>query len=256
MPARLGLQTITGLSNVDSPLLHATSSSAQRSTSATRVSDVLVDRCARRLPHTRSGGYYPRDLRSMYDVHRRANYGTGQTIGFTLWGAGEVQAATTAFATTTGEPALTVTRPAPHWQQPDDAELVHVDHQALPNHLLNILENGNTNNNYGGNDETGLDVELSHGMAPGVAEKYYLGDCSTTPSPGLTNGDSCNGSDVGLEDAIEDAANDPTLHSVSNSWVYGGDAEYGSADPFDVIATNNSYAIAAAAGTTFYFSHG
>ena len=54
-------------------------------------------------------------------------------------------------------------------------------------------------------------------MAPGDAEKYYLGDCSATPSPGLTNGDNCNGSDVGLEDAIEDAANDPTLHSVSNS---------------------------------------
>ena len=74
-------------------------------------------------------------------------------------------------------------------------------------------------------------------MAPGVAEKYYLADCSTTPSPGLTNGGSCNGSDVGLEDAIEDAANDPTLHSVSDSWGYGGDAEYGSADPFDVTAT-------------------
>ena len=127
--------------------------------------------------------------------------------------------------------------------------------QEQPNHLLNILENGNTNNNYAGNDETGLDVETAHGMAPGVAEKYYLADCSTTPSPGLTNGGNCNGSDVGLEDAIEDAANDPTLHSVSNSWGYGGDAEFGAQDPF-VLATTNSFAIAAAAGTTFYFSTG
>ena len=54
---------------------------------------------------------------------------------------------------------------------------------------------------------------------------------------------------------MEDAANDPTLHSVSNSWGFGGEAEWGAADPF-VIATENSLAIAAAAGTTFYFSTG
>ena len=54
---------------------------------------------------------------------------------------------------------------------------------------------------------------------------------------------------------IEDAANDPTLHCVSNSWGYGGDAEWGASDPF-VITTGNSLALAAAAGTTFYFSTG
>ena len=132
---------------------------------------------------------------------------------------------------TTGEPALTVDTPvhAPGNDPTTPSSCTSIT--GAPNHLLNILENGNTNNNYGGNDETGLDVEISHGMAPGVAEKYYLADCSTTPSPGLTNGGSCNGSDVGLEEAIEDAANDSTLHSVSDSWGYGGDPEYGSRGP-------------------------
>jgi photosystem II stability/assembly factor-like uncharacterized protein len=126
--------------------------------------------------------------------------------------------------------------------------------QEAPNHILSVLENGNANNNYAGNDETGLDVEVSHGMAPGVAEKYYLADCSTTPSPGLSNA-SCNGSDVGLEDAIEDSSNDPTLHSISDSWGYGPDPEGGPTDPFEV-ATNNSQAIAAAAGTTVWCAVG
>ena len=60
---------------------------------------------------------------------------------------------------------------------------------------------------------------------------------------------------MGLEDAVEDAANDPTLHSVSNSWGYAGEPEWGTADPF-MQAVQNSFAIAAAAGTTFYFSTG
>ena len=86
--------------------------------------------------------------------------------------------------------------------------------------------------------------------------KYYASDCATTtpPGSGLTNA-GCNGTDVGLEEAIEDAANDPTLHSVSNSWAFGGEAEWGAADPF-LIAAENSLAIGAAAGTTFYFSTG
>ena len=74
------------------------------------------------------------------------------------------------------------------------------------------------------------------------------------PGSGLAQGD-CNGTDVGMEEAMEDAANDPTLHSVSNSWGYGGEAEWGLADPF-VISTNNILALAAAAGTSFYFSTG
>ncbi len=246
VPARLGIQTVSGLSNIDQ-FFTDTQLDHVKPSAASSVRSHLSS-------HTRSPGYYPRDLRSMYDVTSTTNYGTGQTLGYTLWGAGEVQAALTAFATTTGETALTDDTPCVATGSPTVASSCTTIQEA-PNHLLNVLENGNTNNNYGGNDETGLDVEVSHGMAPGSAEKYYLGDCSTTPSPGLTNGGSCNGSDVGLEDAMEDAANDPTLHSVSNSWGYGGEAEYGLADPFE-IAVNNDMAYAAAAGTTFYFSTG
>ena len=54
---------------------------------------------------------------------------------------------------------------------------------------------------------------------------------------------------------MEDAASDPTLHSVSNSWGYGGEAEWGLTDPF-VVATTNILSLAAAAGTSFYFSTG
>ncbi|MFZ0665087.1 MAG: Ig-like domain repeat protein [Acidimicrobiales bacterium] len=251
VPARLGVQSISGLSNIDQFFTDIQLGKASAASDAGGGNG--TDKGG--IKYTRTGGYYPSDLQSMYDVQGTYGYGTGQTMGFTLWGAGEVQAATTEFATVTGQPALTVDTACTASGNSPTSPSSCTATQEQPNHLLNILENGNTNNAYGGNDETGLDVETSHGMAPGVAEKYYLGDCSATPSPGTTNGDNCNGSDVGLEDAIEDAANDPTLHSVSNSWGYGGDTEWGAQDPFE-LATNNSLAIAAAAGTTFYFSTG
>ena len=54
---------------------------------------------------------------------------------------------------------------------------------------------------------------------------------------------------------MEDAANDPTLHSVSNSWATAARPSGALTDPF-VVATENILALAAAAGTTFYFSTG
>jgi hypothetical protein len=121
---------------------------------------------------------------------------------------------------------------------------------------MTILENGNLNNNFGSNVETALDIEAAHAVATHVGMKYYASDWAsvTPPGSGLTNA-GCNGSDVGLEMAIEDAANDPTLHSVSNSWAFGGEAEWGASDPF-LLASENSFQLAAAAGTTFYFSTG
>ena len=100
--------------------------------------------------------------------------------------------------------------------------------QVAGDHLVTILENGNTanaNGQYDSNVETALDIEQAHGIATHAAMKYYDADCSDAVAPGSGNSDSgnCNGSDVGLEDAVEDAANDPTLHTVSNSWGYGGD---------------------------------
>ena len=120
---------------------------------------------------------------------------------------------------------------------------------VAPDHLLFILENGNLNNNFGSNVETALDIEARPRRRRRTsAMKYYAADCASTtpPGSGLTNA-GCNGSDVGLEETIEDAANDPTLHSVSNSWAFGGEAEWGAADPF-LLAAENSLTIGAAAG--------
>ena len=61
VPARLGLQTISGLSNVDSPLFFTDIQLSQGSTSATSVSRTSSSTAAHAvIPHTRSGGYYPR----------------------------------------------------------------------------------------------------------------------------------------------------------------------------------------------------
>ena len=242
VPARLGVQSVSGLSDVDRFFSEAQlSRGGPQGTKPTNV---------------RSGGYFPADLRSMYDVAGHGYDGTGQTLGFTLWGAGERQTAMNAFATATGDQLITVDTPCNGNGTPTTPSSCTTQSVA-GDHLLSILENGNTNNQFGGNVETALDIEQAHGIATHAAMKYYLADCTATPPPGsgLSNGSNCNGSDVGLEDALEDAANDPTLHSVSNSWAFGGEAEWGLADPF-LLASQNSLAIGAAAGTTFYFSTG
>jgi photosystem II stability/assembly factor-like uncharacterized protein len=239
VPARLGVQSVSGLSDVDR-----------------FYSEVQLTHGGTKAANVRSGGYFPTDLRSMYDVAGHGYDGTGQTLGFTLWGAGERQTAMTAFATATGDQLITVDPPCTGNGSPTTPSSC-VTQSVAGDHLLSILENGNTNNQFGGNVETALDIEQAHGIATHAAMKYYLADCTASPpaGSGLSNGGNCNGSDVGLEDALEDAANDPTLHSVSNSWAFGGEAEWGLADPF-LLASQNSLAIGAAAGTTFYFSTG
>jgi photosystem II stability/assembly factor-like uncharacterized protein len=253
VPARLGLQTISGLTNVDRfyTAVQLASAKALATTGCGEegpVNPLCVD--------VRSGGYFPADIRSLYDVSGHGFDGTGQTLGFTLWTAAERQPAMTAFATATGDTPITVdpscvaTGNSPTTPSSCTTQVVAGDH------LMTILENGNADNNFGSNVETALDIEQAHGIATHAALKYYASECSSTTAPGsgLTNA-GCNGTDVGLEEAVEDAANDPTLHTISNSWGYGGDAEWGASDPF-VLATGNSFAIAALAGTTFWFSTG
>src|SRR4051794_23225437 len=160
------------------------------------------------------------------------------------------------FATNTGDQLITVDPSCVATGNTPTTPSSCTTQTVAPDHLLFILENGNLDNNFGSNVETALDIEAAHGVATHVAMKYYAADCASAPpaGSGLTNA-GCNGSDVGLEETIEDAANDPTLHSVSNSWAFGGEAEWGAADPF-LQAAENSLAIGAAAGTTFYFSTG
>ncbi len=256
VPARLGLQTISGLTSVSRFFTNAQLAAAN---GAPPIVVPPAKKNATAGADFRSGGYFPSDLRAMYDIAGHGFDGTGQTVGFTLWGAGERQNALSQYAQTTGDQPITVdpdcvaagTTPT----TPGSCESL----QVAPDHLVTILENGNHANadgDYASNVETALDVEQAHGMATHVAMKYYDADCAPDPTPGSGNSDSdCNGSDVGLEDAVEDAASDPTLHSISNSWGYAGDPEFGANDPFK-RTIENSFALAAAAGTTFYFSTG
>ncbi len=260
VPARFGLQTVTGLSDIDRFFTSAQLAQGAKSSSGCSNTDnaVIAPLCSD-ASDVRSGGYFPLDIRSLYDVAGHGYDGTGQTLGFTLWGAGERQPAMTAFSTATGDQLITVdpdcvaTGTTPTTVGSCDSL------QVAGDHLVTILENGNTanaDNNYNSNVETALDIEQAHGIATHAGMKYYDADCNSAPAngSGLTNA-GCNGSDTGLEDAIEDAANDPTLHSVSNSWGYGGDPEWGVSDPF-TVASQNSLMIGAARGTTFYFSTG
>ena len=260
VPARFGVQSISGLSDIDrfftsvqlaTGKINSTPSGADCGDDDNAVVNPLCT-------DVRSGGYFPSDLKGLYDITGHGIDGTGQTVGFTLWTAAERQTAMTAYATNTGDTPITVdpscVATGNSATTPSSCSAAHV----APNHLMTILENGNTdaNNNFNSNVETALDIEAAHAVANGVAMKYYAAECasSTPPGSGLTNA-GCNGSDTGLLDAIEDAASDPTLHSVSNSWAFGGDAEWGAADPF-LMASENSFQLAAAAGTTFYFSTG
>jgi photosystem II stability/assembly factor-like uncharacterized protein len=250
VPARLGLQSISGLSSI-APFL----------TDAQIAGGVKAAPKPTKTAHVRSGGYFPNDLRAMYDEAGHGYDATGQTVGFTLWGAGETQPAMTLYANDTGDTPITVDPACVATGNSPTVPSNCVTQQEAPNHLTTILENGNTNGTAGnfefaGNDETALDIEQAHGMAPGAGMKYYDADCSSTVpvGSGLTNA-TCNGSDVGMEETMEDAADDPTLHTVSNSWGYGGDTEFGVNDPFHV-ASQNSLEIGALSGTTFWFSTG
>ncbi|HEY2353372.1 MAG TPA: protease pro-enzyme activation domain-containing protein [Gaiellaceae bacterium] len=242
VPARLGIQGISGLTSVD-----------RFYTSVQLATGKLNGPNARSV---RSGGYFGQDLRGLYDITGHGFDGTGQTVGFTLWTAAERQVAMTAYATATGDQPITVdancvaSGNSPTVPSSCSTQTVGADH------LMTILENGNADNNWGSNEETGLDIEAAHGIATHVGMKYYASECSANPpaNTGLANA-GCNGSDVGMEMDMEDAANDPTLHSVSNSWGYGGDPEWGATDPF-MVTTGNIVALAAAAGTTFYFGTG
>jgi photosystem II stability/assembly factor-like uncharacterized protein len=259
VPAFLGLQSISGLSDVDrfytqaqldSGNLDGTLSGGDCSEDEDNatVNPLCID--------VRGGGYFPSDLKGLYDVAGHGFDGSGQTIGFTLWTAAERQQAMTRYATETGDTPITVDANCVASGNSPTTPSSCTTRTVQPDHLLFILENGNADNNFGSNIETALDIEGAHAVADHVAMKYYAADCASTtpPGSGLTNA-GCNGSDVGLEETLEDAANDPTLHSVSNSWGFGGEAEWGAADPF-LLAAENSMAIGAAAGTTFYFSTG
>lgn len=169
--------------------------------------------------YIRRGGFWPRDFRVAYDVANHGFYGQGQSLGFTLWGVPVSSGDFAAFHTLTGDPFIGAcsTCSTPGYIQWIPVNGASTDRSAL--------------------GETALDVEYGHGMAPYSHMRYYLAH---------DNGDSA------LAVAIAKAANDNSLHVVSNSW---GGAFQGAHSSF-VIATTNEFEHADAVGTTFYFSSG
>ena len=206
----------------------------------------------------RAGGYFPADLRGLYDITGHGFDGTGPDDR--LHAVDRRRAPGGDDAVRHRRPATRrsrSTRPASRRATRRPTPSSCTTQTVAPDHLLSILENGNTRTTTSARTSRRRSTSRRRTASPRTsAMKYYASECASTtpPGSGLTNA-GCNGSDVGLEEAIEDAANDPTLHSVSNSWAFGGEAEWGAADPF-LIAAENSLAIAAAAGTTFYFSTG
>jgi photosystem II stability/assembly factor-like uncharacterized protein len=280
VPARLGINTIVGLDNANRPqMMHQfdavtkaavsgrgiTNGGLRPATATAQISRPSAT--ARRITRAsrkdseadlRIGGYFGSDLQSLYDVAGHGANGSGETLGFTLWGPGVSQGALTINAQQSGANPIVVD--TENGAQTGDATTGGtcvgtisvgpdvgqscVDFQESPSHVLYVLEGGDPNStsdlHTGVTFETALDLESAHGIAPQAALKYYLG--------GET------GDNAGMLEAITDAADDPTLHAVSDSW--GEQVGIDTAnDPF-YQSTDQEFELAAAAGTTFYFSTG
>ena len=176
-----------------------------------------------------AGYYFPDDFLSAYNVGSLANAG-GQTIGLTLWGAPVPQSDLNTFAITTGTPAL-------------------VSGQAGSDGIDWIPVNGGSTDQ-SSQPEEAMDVEYAHGMAPGSHLKYWLAD--TLPGTCDASGNNCWPDVAGLEQALDAAANDPSVHVVSNSW---GADEYDPTDP-NQVNMETVFQYADSIGTTFYFGSG
>ena len=214
VPANLDIRAVSGLST-----LHVFHTALTRPGHAGHT----------RAHALRSGGYYPGDFRAAYNMGPVGD-GSGQTIGLTLWGRSVAQSDLNAFASNSGTATLVGGQAGA-----DGIDWIPVNGGSSDSHELG---------------ETAMDVEYAHGVAPGSHLKYWLADCTTQAT---AQGVVCNPSDTGLEQAISAAANDTSLHVVSNSW--GGGEATSATDPF-VSNTNASFQHAASAGTTFYFSSG
>ncbi len=160
-------------------------------------------------------GFDGADFRSAYDL---VGDGTGQTLGFTLWGQELPQSDFTGYATGTGTTAITV------GQNGDDG--------------LNWVQVDGASTITSGDNEVALDTEIAHGVAPGIHETYWLGK---------------DGSGTTLEDVLNTAANSG-IAIISNSW---GEAD-SNGNPVCTVDSNDETSLqhGAATGKTFYFSTG
>ena len=169
--------------------------------------------------YIRRGGFWPRDFRTTYDVAGHGYYGQGESLGFTLWGVPVSNSDFAGFHQLTGDPQISSCA------------------KCFNSSFIQWIPVGGASTDKSALGETALDVEYGHGMAPNSHLRYYLAR---------------NSSDNTLALAIAEAANDSSLHIVSNSW--GGSFE-GKNSSF-VVSTTNEFEHADAVGTTFYFSSG
>jgi kumamolisin len=235
VPAGLDITAISGLSTFDrfvtfhhmpmlphtaglSRLRGARNTLGPRSTAGTECLGVIC--------------YFPQDFISAYNIAPVGD-GSGQTIGLTVWGPPVPQSDLHTFAQQTGTTeVVSATSPLAN-----TIEWIPVDG------TLTTTTNINTG-------ETALDVEYAHGVAENSHLKYYLANCTVVIATSGYN--QCNPSDVSMEQTVNAAANDASLHIVSNSW---GSTDLGPSDPsFQNMGASFEYA--ASAGTTFYFSSG
>ena len=179
-----------------------------------------------------SGGYRPSDFQQGYNVNgvalTPAHRANDESIGFTLWGAPLQQSDLTAFALGTSSQEITINQAGP-----DGINFIPCSVSSCVSAPADSDQNEW--------DETALDVESAHGVAPGTHLKYWL--ASTTP---VGNPPVIVAEIPAVEQAVNAAANDPTVSVVSNSWGFNADG--------DDQAMDTSLQHAAAVGKTFFFS--
>ena len=170
--------------------------------------DGSADHCVNKKSEPVFCGYFGSDFRTAYDL---TGSGEGQTIGFTLWGESVPQSDYTKYAADTGTTALTV-----GGSGANGLEFIQVGGASTIN----------------GKDEVALDTEVSHAVAPGIHETYWLGVNNTEPT---------------LETVLDDAANSK-IPVISNSWGFACSSV---PSGFEKILQAG-----VSTGKTFYFSSG
>jgi kumamolisin len=175
--------------------------------------------------------YFPSDFRQAYNVSgvplSPPNFSGDETIGFTLWGAPLQQSDLDGFASNTSSPRVVIGQAGS-----DGIDFIPCTAGACQ-------MGGRQSKDTSSWVETAVDVESAHGVAPGAHLRYWL---ASTNSSGNAHGPA-------LENAVNAAANDPSVHVVSNSWGYPN-------QDFTDPNLDASLQEAAAVGTTFFFATG
>ena len=187
-----------------------------------------------------AGCYIPSDFQAAYGASRISD-GSGQTIALTLWGAPVPQSDLDGFTHAVNSyPGQNLPALVSGQAGADGIDWIGVNGNTLtlvnaPGYIRALRE-------------AAMDVEYAHGVAPHSHLKYYLANMLYDQTQGDYFTDP-----VGLLAAADAAANDPSVHIVSNSWG-GGDATL--QDPAFVANYEAVLQYAASVGTTFYFSSG